>query len=225
MGVAVGKVADPVLRARLRDGPFEVFERRPESRVVIVVDGGAGARSMIFFASTPCSAFRVIMMPRTPIPPRCRSVRPTLGKRRGISLRRLWIRISSPKDIRIRVPSPAPELQHAARNGREYSRDRAWDVPAWRVRAWHRGRVQGNFLLGHVERLPRLEGGARVRKANLLQVGGRAPGGDTGVALFSSRSAPRSKWSPCKCESRTKWSGDRSSTSIAGFVTHSEVSP
>ena len=50
------------------------------------------------------------------------------------------------------------------------------------------------------------------------------PGGDTGVALFSSRSARRSKWSPCRCESRTKWSGDRSSTSTAGFVARPEVS-
>ena len=88
MGVAVGKVAGPVLRARLRDGPFEVFERRPESRVVIVVDGDAGAGSMSLIAPTPCSASRVAMMPRPPIPPRCRSVRLKLGKRRGISLRR-----------------------------------------------------------------------------------------------------------------------------------------
>src|SRR5919107_3067332 len=46
-----------------------------------------------------------------------------------------------------------------------------------------------------------------------------------GVTLFNLRSATRSKWSPCRCESRTKSSAGRSSISTAGFVTRREVRP
>src|SRR5215211_1603402 len=66
--------------------------------------------STILVASTPCSASMVTMMPRTLVPPRCRSARSTSGKRRGISLRRSWIRVSPLMYIRRRVsPSSSPK--------------------------------------------------------------------------------------------------------------------
>ncbi len=225
MGVAVGKVADPVLRARLRDGPFEVFERRPESRVVIVVDGDAGAGSMSLIAPTPCSAARVAMMPRTLIPPRCRSVRPKLGKRRGISLRR-----SVDQDIPAEghqqpsIVSPPPNSSMLpVTGGSTAAIGRGTCLPGGCVPGIAVGyKVTSSLVTSSGSQILRA---ARVREANPLQVGGHVPGEDREMALFSSRSATRSKWSPCRCESRTKWSGDRSFTSIAGFVTHSEVSP
>src|SRR5215213_1493928 len=174
----------------------------------------------ILMASMPCFASMVTIMPSTFVPPRCSSARSTLGKRRGISPRRSWIKVSPLIYMRSRF-SPALSAKSSMlpiTGGSNFPRGPGPWVPGIAVMRT----LASPFWISSGSQVPRAWARVKPTRSRYLVAWLVET---MGVALLSLRSATRSKWSPCRCESRTKSSGGRSSISTAGLVTRREVRP